>query len=68
MTLNYHITTKEGSFRTIHNLTINGETIKTTGQKEILHFGRARITDRLGWKHFKEAVRLGEPLTIDGGE
>ena len=53
--------------RAQHSLTINGEAIITTNAKEILNFAKPRMTDRRVWKELKEAVRLGQRLTIREG-
>jgi len=51
-----------------HLLTINGECISTTQQKEVLLFARNRITDKFTWKELKEAIRTGQPIEINGGK
>lgn len=66
--LHYYRTVQPGKLRTIHHLTIAGETITTTRSKEILLFAKPRVRDRFEWKHIKEAVRRGESLEIFGGK
>ena len=57
-----------GNPRIVHILIINDECITTTRNKEVLKFARPRIASKFDWKHLKDAVRLGESLTIAGGQ
>lgn len=68
MTLNYSITYAENSIRPIHNLVINGESIITTRQKEVLNFARPRIQLKSDWKLLNESIRLGQHISISGGQ
>lgn len=65
MNLTYIPAVKKGAN---HFLQIGGEQILTTRAKKILDFAQPRITSKSDWKDLKEAVRLGEPLTITGGK
>jgi hypothetical protein len=67
MKLSYSISTIPGKLRTVHTIVIEHETLTTTKAKEVLVFAKPRIFDKIVWKALKEAVRLGEPLTVDGG-
>lgn len=67
MNLSYSISTKPGTLRTVHTIVIDHERLENTRAKEILTFAKPRIFDKLVWKELKEAVRLGQPLTVNGG-
>lgn len=67
MTLSYSITTIPGTLRTVHTIVIDGDKLETTRAKEVLVFAKPRIYSKYVWKQLKEAVRLGESLTVDGG-
>ena len=64
MTLNYKPAIAKGQ---LHILIINGEFISTTIAKEVLTFAKSRIQSKRDWKQLKECVRLGEYLSISGG-
>lgn len=68
MNIDYKTTTVLGKLRTVHILVIDGESLTTTRQREVLVFAKPRIRDKFVWKQFKEAVRLGQSLTIRGGQ
>lgn len=68
MNLDYKTTTVTGKLRTMHIIVIEAESLITTIAKEVLIFAKPRIHDKIVWKQLKEAVRLGETLTIRGGE
>lgn len=67
MTISYSLSTVSGKLRTLHTITIEHETLTTTRAKEVLTFAKPRIFSKSVWKELKEAVRLGEPLTVTGG-
>jgi hypothetical protein len=67
MKIAYSISTIPGKLRTVHTIVIEHERLETTRAKEVLLFAKPRIFDKFVWKQLKEAVRLGEPLTVDGG-
>lgn len=68
MNLDYKITTLHpDKLRTLHIIVIDGETLSTTIGKEVLQFAKNRSIAKFDWKHLKEAVRLGKPLSIRGG-
>jgi len=67
MKISYSTSTVPGKLRTVHTIVIEHETFETTRAKEILTFAKPRIFDKLVWKELKEAVRLGNSLTVDGG-
>ena len=67
MNLSYLPTTVPGSLRTIHKINIDGESLETTRAKEVLIFSKPKIFDKIVWKELKEAVRLGNTLTVTGG-
>jgi hypothetical protein len=65
MNIDYNITTaRPDKLRTLHIIVIDGESLATTKAKEILHFAKNRNIPRYDWKQLKEAVRLGNPLSI----
>jgi hypothetical protein len=68
MNLDYKTTTFGESLRTIHIIVIEAESLTTTRAKEVLTFAKPRIQSKFNWKQLKECVRLGESLTIRGGE
>jgi hypothetical protein len=68
MNLDYKTTTIEGKLRTVHIIVIEAESLTTTIAKEVLTFAKPRIQSKFVWKQLKEAVRLGESLTIKGGK
>lgn len=68
MTLSYKTTTVEGKLRTVHIISIDGESLTTTRQKEVLIFAKPRIFDKIVWKELREAVRLGTTLEVSGGD
>jgi hypothetical protein len=67
MQLTYSTSTIPGKLRTIHSISIDGEKLTTTKAKEILLFAKPKIYSKYSWKALKNAVRLGESLTISGG-
>lgn len=65
MSIDYKTTTQQpDKLRTLHMIVIDGESLTTTRAKEILQFAKNRSLPRYDWKLLKEAVRLGEALTI----
>ncbi len=65
MNLDYKTTVQSpDKLRTLHVLVIDGDTLSTTRSKEVLQFAKNRSISRHDWKLLKEAVRLGEALTI----
>lgn len=67
MTLSYSPSTKEGSLRTLHKITIDGEYFETTRAKELLIWAKPRIFSKFVYKELTEAVRLGKNLEVSGG-
>lgn len=68
MNLDYKITTAHpDKLRTLHIIVIDGEALATTRATEVLQFAKNRSVARFDWKQLKEAVRLGQPLTIRDG-
>lgn len=68
MNLDYKTTAIQGKLRTVHIIVIEAESLTTTIAKEVLTFAKPRIQSKFVWKQLKEAVRLGESLTIKGGK
>lgn len=67
MTIRYSTSTVTGKLRTMHTIVIEHEALATTKAKEVLTFAKPRIFSKIVWKQLKEAVRLGESLTVEGG-
>lgn len=68
MKLSYSTSTKPDSLRTVHIIVIEYERFETTRARDVLLFAKPRIFDKLVWKELKDAVRLGEPLEVMGGD
>jgi hypothetical protein len=68
MNLSYTISANPGSLRTIHTIVIDGQELVSTRAKEILIFAKPRIYSKSVWKELKDAVRLGQPITVTGGD
>lgn len=67
MNLDYKTTTAHpDKLRTLHMIVIDGEILTTTRAKEVLQFAKNRSIDKYGWKQLKEAVRLGQSLSMKG--
>lgn len=65
MNLDYKISTNSpDKLRTLHIIVIDGESLSTTRAKEVLQFAKNRSISKFDWKELKEAVRLGNPLSI----
>ncbi len=70
MNLSYKTTTAaqtasgNPSLRTMHIVIVEDEFLTSTRADEILKFVKDRNPSRHEWKEFKEAVRLGKPLTL----
>lgn len=68
MNLDYKTTTAHpDKLRTMHIIVIDGESLATTRAKEILQFAKNRSIGKYDWKELKEAVRLGQSISIKGG-
>lgn len=67
MQINYEPSTVEGSLKTLHKITIETETFESTRAKEVLKWAKPRIFSKYVWKFLKNAVRLGESLSVHGG-
>lgn len=67
MTIRYSTSTIPGKLRTVHTIVIEHETLVTTKAKEVRLFAKPRIFDKLVWRELKEAIRLGNSFTADGG-
>lgn len=68
MNLDYKITTAHpDKLRTLHILVIDGELISTTKANELRQFAKNRGVAGHHWKELKEAIRLGNHLSIKGG-
>lgn len=68
MNIDYKITTAHpDKLRTLHIIVIDGESLSTTRAEEIRNFAKNRGLPRSDWRQLKEAVRLGNHLSIKGG-
>lgn len=65
MYIDYKITTvSKDKLRVIHIIVIDGESLTTTRANEVRQFAKNRSINKSDWKELKEAIRLGNHLSI----